>query len=974
MKIPLTLVSASLLLIFGNNLAAQQRELPFSENLNGDLLEKSLTQTMEVYIELEPQRLLSRQHNNSQQLKNNTEAVQALKRRLSAMNIKIIKNKTKGNGVHAIVKSRDIASIKALPGVKNVMPVVQHSLDHTNSVPWIGAPQAWQILNGNGDNNGDPISVAIIDTGIDYYHQNLGGEGSVAEYQADDPDVIEPGSFPTNKVVAGWDFAGLDASNPSPDGDPIDHHGHGSHVAGSSAGIGVQESIGLGVAPGAEVYAYKVFGDIAGTTGLSHLAINRATDPNQDGSTDDHVDVMNLSLGSSFGMKGSAGANAADAAAAAGVVVVISAGNSGNIPYIVGSPSIAAGAVSVASSIAGGTVQGADVLSEDSSVEGVIRAVEGNHVNRFSQGYSISGEMVAAEPHNGCVAFTNADQFNGEVALVIRGACSFNDKYANAEAAGASGIVVYNDGADDTRNNPFVMGGLASERMISGVMISHSNGAGINQAISDNQATSIVVDNSTKANTDPTNDDTLSGFTSRGPGDGNIFKPDLTAPGQGIVSTGVGTGTGSANFSGTSMAAPHVAGVAALLKQKWPNISSAGIKAMMQNSSTPAYIDGVAGSSQPYPLSLQGVGRVRAEIAATLTSYAYPGGVSFGRINPTSRVIVRREVTIKNLSGLARTYTVEHQPNHTMPGVELSALINTIHVLPWNEKKVFLTLNMAAKSAPFDSKNNSQSEVDGWFILSELGGDTLRVGYMAVADPASKISLYSSRKSLLKFKNRSKTKGYAKGFTLASVSDTESETASTIESLGWRSTSLFGAPAIEFAITTKGAWTSLSAYRAILRIDNDSDGSFDHTLYLHDYGNLGQKTGTVTSQKQPSSTPNGIWTLADADYDYNDRSASGVWIRDVNAFGPGYPNIGFLAPGDNDFDYQLTMVNLSTGEADTISGTIDLTQEITVDVPNFVLDSREKVRINITSDVEGRMLWTFQSNQTERQTTIVDID
>ncbi|NRA84176.1 MAG: hypothetical protein HRU22_10550 [Gammaproteobacteria bacterium] len=304
----------------------------------------------------------------------------------------------------------------------------------------------------------------------------------------------------------------------------------------------------------------------------------------------------------------------------------------------------------------------------------------------------------------------------------------------------------------------------------------------------------------------------------------------------------------------------------------------------------------------------------------------------------------------------------------------MSALINTIHVLPWNEKKVFLTLNMAAKSAPFDSKNNSQSEVDGWFILSELGGDTLRVGYMAVADPASKISLYSSRKSLLKFKNRSKTKGYAKGFTLASVSDTESETASTIESLGWRSTSLFGAPAIEFAITTKGAWTSLSAYRAILRIDNDSDGSFDHTLYLHDYGNLGQKTGTVTSQKQPSSTPNGIWTLADADYDYNDRSASGVWIRDVNAFGPGYPNIGFLAPGDNDFDYQLTMVNLSTGEADTISGTIDLTQEITVDVPNFVLDSREKVRINITSDVEGRMLWTFQSNQTERQTTIVDID
>jgi len=81
-----------------------------------------------------------------------------------------------------------------------------------------------------------------------------------------------------------------------------------------------------------------------------------------------------------------------------------------------------------------------------------------------------------------------------------------------------------------------------------------------------------------------------------------------------------------------------VAGVAALLKQKWPNLSSAGIKAMIQNSTTPAYRDGVAGASDPYPLTLQGVGRVQADVANTLTSYAAPGGVSFGRVNSGAHI------------------------------------------------------------------------------------------------------------------------------------------------------------------------------------------------------------------------------------------------------------------------------------------------------------------------------------------------
>lgn len=979
MRSSLTFLSASIMLIISNNSnATANNPPPLKENFNGEQLSQSLAQTMEVYIELQQDDPVAASDPTLKRADTMRIKKDKLHRRLSLLNIKTIKNKQNSRGVNARIHPRDLEKLRALPDVKRVAPVIQHFADHTNSVPWIGAPQAWAILGGNGDNaatpSRPPINVAIIDTGIDYYHQNLGGSGSVAEYQADDPNLVEPGSFPTGKVVSGWDFAGVDAQTPTPDPDPIDHDGHGSHVGGSSAGIGVDARIGEGVAPGANLYAYKVFGDVAASTGLSHFAIMRAADPNQDGNTEDHVDVMNLSLGSPFGIAGAAGANAADEAAAAGAVVVISAGNSGDIPYIVGSPSIAPGAISVASSVAGGETQGADITSDDANANGSVLAIEGAHVNTFADGFSVSGDIIAAQPHDGCGGFTNAADFNGEVALVIRGGCAFSTKYANAQTAGASGIVVYNDGTSPSREAPIRMGGLTPAETISGIMISNDDGENIFNALLNSPATSVVADSSTLVMTDPANDDTLSSFTSRGPGDGNIFKPDLAAPGQSIVSTGVGSGTGPATLSGTSMAAPHAAGVAALLRQKWPDLPSEAIKAMMQNSSTPAYIDGVAGAAMPYPLTLQGVGRVQADVAATLSSYAAPGGISFGRVNPTSHESITKKVTLTNLSSVPRFYRIEHQPNQTMPGVAVSPLLSHVFVPAHGKRSVLLKLVMEPADAPVDSENNSQSEVDGWFVFKEIGGEDLRVGYMAIADPASRVDIYNSRKNKLKFRNRAKTGGFADGFTLAGQGTSPGNSAATIENFGWRSSTLFGAPSVEFALTTKGAWGSLSAYRAILLIDNDEDGIDDHQLYLHDFGALGETTGTVTSQKSPGSTPFSIWTLADADYDYNDSAVFGSWIRDLNAFGPGFPNVGFIPPGDNTFNYQLTIVNRSTGESDSISGSIDLSQEITVDNSSFELNGKKRTKVNVTSDVEGRMLWMYQSNQYDSQSQVVDID
>ena len=146
------------------------------------------------------------------------------------------------------------------------------------------------------------VTVAIIDTGIDYTHPALGG-----------------GFGPGFKVIGGWDFVNNDA-------DPMDDAGHGTHVAGIVAG---QSDDFTGVAPDASLIAYKVLGaNGSGSESNVIAAIERAADPNQDGNTSDHVDVANLSLGGG-GNPDDPGSIAIDNATAAGVTFAIAAGNTG---------------------------------------------------------------------------------------------------------------------------------------------------------------------------------------------------------------------------------------------------------------------------------------------------------------------------------------------------------------------------------------------------------------------------------------------------------------------------------------------------------------------------------------------------------------------------------------------------------------------------------------------------------------------
>src|SRR5687767_4931845 len=269
------------------------------------------------------------------------------------------------NGIAARIDAAILPQLRGHADVKAVHALPVHYLENSTSVPFIKAVSAWAASGGNA---GDGVRIAVIDTGTDYLHANFGGPGTAAAYTANNRTILEPGTFPTAKVVGGMDFAGdayTGANVPVPDPDPLDCNGHGSHVSGSATGLGVKAdgttfpgpydattpfstfTIGPGVAPRAQLYALKVFG-CTGSTGLTTQAINWAVDPNGDGDPSDHVDVINMSLGSNFGTSTDASANATSNASLAGVIVVTSAGNAGDTHYIVGSPATSPRAISVA--------------------------------------------------------------------------------------------------------------------------------------------------------------------------------------------------------------------------------------------------------------------------------------------------------------------------------------------------------------------------------------------------------------------------------------------------------------------------------------------------------------------------------------------------------------------------------------------------------------------------------------------------
>ncbi len=571
------------------------------------------------------------------------------------------------NAVFIQVDADSLTAIAADRDVLRVAPVGNYEMDLSETVPYIGAAA---VQTAGVDGSG--IKVAVLDSGIDYNHAALGGSGDPTDYAANDPTMIEPGSFPTDKVVGGYDFVGSDWPNApeAPDPDPLDdgsEAGHGTHVAHIIGGNVTDEASGIypGVAPGVDLYAVKVCSSVS--TACSGIALIQgmefAVDPNMDGKSKDRVDVVNMSLGSNYGQPFDDDLSAAvDGATALGVLTVASAGNSADKPYISGTPGAATTALSVAQ-------------TQVPSAALQLITVNGTDYPAVFQPWSVplSGVITGSVQYadgaggnlNGCAPFAPGS-LTGLIVLVDRGACNFTLKIKNiGDAGGAAGIIgLVAPGA------PFSGGDGGDPVAIPGYMISQADSNAIKAAL---PATGAI---------DPGNQlpliGQMVGSSSRGPSNYyQAIKPEIGAPGA-SVSAIAGTGTGNGPFGGTSGAAPMVTGSAALVLDAFGGTKTSAtgtppgtaighgldpltVKALlMNNGETNIDTDPFTGLA---PITRIGGGEVRVDraVSAPVAAFSaddYTGALGFGFVDVADTVTLTKTVTIRNLDNKRHTYNV----------------------------------------------------------------------------------------------------------------------------------------------------------------------------------------------------------------------------------------------------------------------------------------------------------------------------
>ena len=588
-----------------------------------------------------------------------------------------------------------------------------------NSAKFIGAEK----LNQSGI-TGKGVKVGVIDTGVDYTHAMFFGEGTPEAYKAIDPSA-NVSAFPNKKVVGGVDLVGTtyDAASadflnhiPKPDMNPIDEAGHGSHVAGTIAGHGDGVNTYNGMAPDADIFAIKVFGAHGSTSDFVVIAaLEFAADPNADGNNDDELDVVNMSLGSGYGNPHILYSEAIKNLVHGGTVVVASAGNSGHKDYIVGAPSTSDAALSVAASVDNSdhlwkfNASRINLGTESLLVE----AIEAATSKKIQDAGSISGKLVYAGIAAEDFSPELAAAVKGNIALIDRGQVNFNDKVKRAQAAGAIGVVVANN-----KEGAAISMGTTDKFTIPAIMIKLADGQKTKAAMKTND---VTLDFKTDAKIEkPELIDTLTDFTSKGPRsiDGFI-KPEISAPGENVISAAMGGGAEAVQMSGTSMAGPHIAGVMALLKQAQPKLTASELKSLvMGNTKT------IGEKGERYSISLQGAGRVQADVAAASKLVIEEASVSLGEINIDTRKSVRKTLHVRNISDEKQELALSFEGN----GFISMSGPSTIAVEPGATTEVSLTLTMDATKM-----DDSIREMDGWIKFSKNSQEVYRVPVLAIA-------------------------------------------------------------------------------------------------------------------------------------------------------------------------------------------------------------------------------------------------
>ncbi len=619
------------------------------------------------------------------------------------------------NGFALEIAANEVEELLTLPNVKAVYPnniveatpidILTDSVGITmdKSAPHIGASYLWnEKVTGKG------IKVGVLDTGIDYHHPDLakaykGGYDFVDNDR--DPYETTPGDF----------------ANAPPGTPPTNDRGstywteHGSHVAGTIAGRSASDGGVKGVAPDAWIYAYRVLGPYGSGTNEGVIAgIEQAVK--------DGMDVINLSLGSSSNNQYSADSIALNNAMLTGVVVAVSAGNSGPNIGTLTDPATSEMAITVGNSIPPRNVPALKVAD--------LPLIVGSLMAFSPELGELEGQTLEVVYVGlGRPADFEGQDVVGKIALMQRGGISFYEKSINAQNAGAVAAVIFNNAAGNFNGTLGEPGNY-----IPTFSLSQSDGSMLVDKFHSGETLSTELGYQLEV-------DFMNDSSSRGPAlPGYDLKPDIAAPGTGIRSTIPAYGKEDRNadyseayeaFTGTSMAAPHIAGAAALILEKYrgSSIKPFEVKALLMN--TAFKMNDPKGNR--YRHMDQGAGRVDLENAVRASAIAlvqestdavrngYPtsyetGSLSFGYIKPESSIT--RTIKVKDIAKKNSKYTITTMWYGDAGGI-ISTSKNEVEVRRNGSTEFTLTLNIPG--------NTKESYYEGELILTEANGHTLQV-------------------------------------------------------------------------------------------------------------------------------------------------------------------------------------------------------------------------------------------------------
>jgi Subtilase family/PA domain len=716
------------------------------------------------------------------------------------------------NGIAMVVSPKKISEISKLAGVKAVHILhPQYPSVTFSDIDFLRTRTAG--TNGglwtNGGVLGENIKIADIDSGLDYVHTNFGGNGDYTGVT----DTNANGRFPNAKVPGGTDFVG-DSYNatqgsptfqpiPHPDNNPFDGDpsgssaGHGTATASLIAGFGVNNDgsqytgtydainplmsnlkIPPGFAPAALLYPLRVFGNSGGSNVVAE-AIEWAMDPNGDNDMSDHMDVINMSLGSDEGYTDDPTAVAAANAASIGILVCSAAGNPGDSYYSHSSPAVASGTLSVAATFnnQSGSIFDSNVTAnQPGSIAGqVYHSLYGSPSPHVPAG-GLTGNVIYAVPNDaatdgangGTTPLTNAAQVNGNICLINRGTSSFVDKCRKAQAAGAIAVIVNN--FNNPGQPPIVMA-LDATITIPCVMISRTDRDTINTAAGGFNATTGVPTNTVNVTINNDNavvpsgvpaTDTVPTYSARGPGlPDSRAKPDLSAPAEVTAVATNRSGNQVRNFNGTSSATPHVAGMMALLREFHPTWSVQELNALACNTATHDLFTTAGGSTQ-FGVGRIGAGRIDLTNAANANVIAFNGsdpdllGVSFGVVEtPVNGVkTLTKNITVKNKGTSSVRYNLTIRNNPAAPGASFSFPNGNSFVINAGSSVTipvrFTATGSALRHAREASVSSTQAttlgtlarhwltEAAGYAVFTPTSGSpTLRVSLYAAPKPVS---------------------------------------------------------------------------------------------------------------------------------------------------------------------------------------------------------------------------------------------